>query len=185
MLILTTDKLKNHFIPLMNKISKLNLGINFYCPNGLHISEINEEMAELMQKTNFKDIRLSLETTNEKLQKKLGYKTDAKQFKKAVNILKKQGFTKDNLSVYLLVGLPHQEINSIVESIKFAKNFNVKVKLAEYSPIPHTRLWAESLKTAKYNIEKEPLYHNNKILPVSVPDLTINKLNQLKRFIKN
>lgn len=170
-----------HFIPLIKKIIELNLDINFHCPNGVHISQIDEEIAELMCKGNFRDIRLSLETANETLQKKIGYKTDNSQFINAVRVLEEFGFTKENLSVYLLVGIPYQTTSDIIDSINFAKQFNVKIKLAEYSPIPHTKLWNEAVKTAKFDIENEPLYHNNKILPVSVPELTIDELNKIKK----
>jgi len=167
---------------LFKKIIDLNLDIKFYCPNGLHISEIDKNIAFLMKKANFMDLRLSLETSNEILQKKLGYKTDNKSFIKAVTYLKQANFTKENISVYLLVGLPHQKIDEIYSSIKFAKKFDVKVKLAEYSPIPHTKLWNESKLVAKYDIENEPLFHNNKILPVAHKDLTIDALNKIKQF---
>ena len=170
-----------HFIPLMKKLIEFNLDINFHCPNGVHISEIDEEVVDLMCKCNFKDIRLSLETANETLQRKIGYKTDNTQFVKAMKILEKFGFAKEKLSVYLLVGIPYQTIDDILYSINFAKQFNVKVKLAEYSPIPHTELWNEAVGTAKFDIVNEPLYHNNKILPVSVPKLTIDKLNKIKK----
>jgi radical SAM superfamily enzyme YgiQ (UPF0313 family) len=173
---------EKHFIPLFKKIIDLNLDIKFYCPNGLHISEIDKNIAFLMKKANFMDLRLSLETSNEILQKKLGYKTDNKSFIKAVTYLKQANFTKENISVYLLVGLPHQKIDEIYSSIKFAKKFDVKVKLAEYSPIPHTKLWNESKLVAKYDIENEPLFHNNKILPVAHKDLTIDALNKIKQF---
>ncbi len=176
---------KQHFIPLFQKLIKLKKDFKFYCPNGLHISEIDYEVATLMYEANFQDIRLSLETANEILQKKIGYKTNNKSFAKAVEYLEKASFSKNNLSVYLLVGLPHQKVEDIYSSVEFAKKFNVKVKLAEYSPIPHTKLWEEAKAVAQYNIEKEPLFHNNKILPVATKELTIDELNKIKSFAHN
>jgi len=170
-----------HFIPLMKKIFKENLPVKFYCPNGLHVSEITEEVAETMKEAGIVDIRLSLETANEELQKKLGYKTDNSSFVNAVKNLKKAGFTKENISVYLLVGLPYQTIEDIIDSVNFAKRYNVKIKLAEYSPIPHTELWKDSVKVSKYNLTEEPLFHNNKILPTAPDELTFEKLNEIKK----
>ena len=172
----------SHFIPLMKKILSNKLPLKFYCPNGLHVSEINREVADVMKESSIVDIRLSLETSNEKLQKRIGYKTDNSHFSKAVQNLKEAGFTKENISVYLLVGLPYQTITDIENSINFVKNFNVKVKLAEYSPIPHTTLWNDAVKVSKYSIEKEPLFHNNKILPTASPELTLGELNKLKKL---
>ena len=173
---------KNHFLPLIKTIIEHKLDISFYTPNGLHVSEIDYETAILMKKANFKDIRLSLETANEQLQKKIGYKTDNKSFIKAINNLKKAGFQNNEISVYLLVGLPYQKMSEIKTSVEFVKDFNVKVKLAEYSPIPHTLLWNEAIKVSKYDIINEPLFHNNKILPVSTPNLSIDELNRIKSF---
>ena len=174
---------KTHFIPLMNKIISKGLDFEFYNPNGIHIREIDEEVAELMKKANFKDIRLSLETANKELQKKIGYKANNSQFINAVNLLKKVGFSKE-INVYLLVGLPHQKFNDVKMSIEFAKNFNVKLRLAEFSPIPHTILWQEAIKTAKYDIVNEPLFHNNTLLPVADKSINFETLNELKIFAR-
>ena len=176
---------EKHFIPLFKKIINMDINVNFFCPNGLHISEINKEVAKIMKNANFQDLRLSLETSNEFLQKKLGYKTDNKAFINALNNLKEVGFKKENISVYLLVGLPHQKIEDIYSSIEFAKKFDVKIKLAEYSPIPHTALWEESKKVAKFDIAKEPVFQNNKILPVAHESLTFETLNNIKHFAHN
>ncbi len=171
---------KNHFIPLMKKIIDLNLDIEFYTPNGLHVNQIDEEIAEIMKCANFKDLRLSLETANEYLQRKLGYKADNSHFVNAIKFLTKAGFTEKELNVYLLVGLPHQTYNDVKESIIFVKNYHSKPRLAEYSPIPHTILWEESIKVAKFDIVNEPLFHNNTLLPVSHPSINFESLNKLK-----
>ncbi len=180
---LLIDK-ENNFIPLMEHIIKENLSVKFYSPNGVHISQIDEKLSELMFAVGFKDIRLSLETANPLLQRRLGYKTNSDQFVKAFNNLKGVGFRGENLSVYLLVGLPYQTIDAITESINFVKNFDIKIKLAEYSPIPHTLLWNEALKSARYDIKDEPFFQNSKLLPVAHPELTLDELNKIKGYIK-
>ncbi len=175
---------KNHFIPLLKKIIDSNLNIEFYTPNGLHVNQIDDEIAELMKLGGFKDIRLSLETANPKLQKKLGYKTDNLHFEKALNSLYKYGFSKENISVYLLVGIPYQTFEDVKASIEYSKKFDVKIKLAEYSPIPYTLLWNESIKTAKYDIINEPLFHNNTLLPVSDSSINFESLKELKHMAR-
>jgi hypothetical protein len=37
--------------------------------------------------------------------------------------------------------------------------------LAQYSPIPHTELWHEAVKASRYDLEEDPLFHNNSIFP--------------------
>ena len=176
---------KKHFIPLVEKIIEMKLDIEFYTPNGLHVNQIDKEIAELLKRANFKDIRLSLETANKNLQKKLGYKTDNTHFENAIKYLSEAGFTENELNVYLLVGLPYQTYEEVKESIIFVKNFHSKPRLAEYSPIPHTILWKEALKTAKFDIKNEPLFHNNTILPVAHSSINYDSLNELKLLARS
>ncbi len=180
---LLVDK-DRHFIPLMEKIRQSKLPLRFYCPNGLHVSEITKKTADIMIQSNIIDIRLSLETSNEELQKKIGDKTDNQSFVNAVKYLKQAGFKRDNISVYLLVGLPYQKKEDVINSVKFAKQFDIKVKLAEYSPIPNTLLWKESIKVSQYDILNEPLLHNNKLLPAATKELTWAELNKIKKIAR-
>jgi len=154
-----------HLLSLLEMIIKNKFRLRFHTPNALHIKEINQEIADLMYKAGFKTIRLGLESIDINLHKKLDKKLEPEDFEKAVTFLFKAGFKSHQIGAYILIGLPNQDINSIIETIKFVGKMKVIPFLAEYSPIPHTPLWKEAVRISPFDIASEPLYHNNVLIP--------------------
>jgi radical SAM superfamily enzyme YgiQ (UPF0313 family) len=149
---------EKHICVILNEILKRNIKCFFHTPNGLHIRYINYDVAYLFYQTNFKTIRLSLETTNRNLQDNTGGKTSNLEFERAISNLKKAGYHPSQIEVYLMCGLPGQEEEMVFESIEYVSRFGVKIKLVEYSPIPGT-------KDADILPDADPLLHNNSIVP--------------------
>ena len=100
---------ENHSMPLFSEIVRRNLSVRLHAPNGLHIRNIDEGMAELMMKAGFKTIRLGLESIDPKLEKITGHKVNRDEFMKTAAALKAAGFSEDDVGVYVLAGLPGQE----------------------------------------------------------------------------
>ncbi|MEO0106812.1 MAG: radical SAM protein [candidate division WOR-3 bacterium] len=145
------------FPVFLGEIINRRLNLNLHSSNGLHCRFINEKIARLMFKANFKTIYLSLETTNPGVQQKTGNKVTTAEFLNAVEILKKTGFSSSQLHVYLLYGLPGQSYEEIVDGIELCHSLGVHPHLCEFSPIPYT---VEFDKTG-FNMDTDPLYHNN------------------------
>ena len=156
---------ENHLIPLLEMIIKKGLKLRFHTPNAIHVKEIDYQIATLMYKAGFETIRLGLESIDTTLHEKLDRKLNPSDFEKAVNYLFKAGFKSHQIGAYILIGLPNQDINSIIETIKFVGKMKVTPFLAEYSPIPYTPLWKEAVKVSPFDIASEPLYHNNVLIP--------------------
>lgn len=96
----------NHIKPILKSIADSGLPVRFHTPNGLHARFVDEEVARLMQRTNFKTVRLSLETTDRERQESTGAKVTNRDLEKAVALLRRYGFTKNEIGVYLMYGLP-------------------------------------------------------------------------------
>ena len=167
-------------IPMLKEIIKRKLMCGFHCPNGLHLREITEEMSNLMFRAGFKTIRFGLETSSVKRQIETGGKITNEELKDAIIHLKKAGYRSSNIGIYLLCGLPGQTASEVRESINLVKLYGAKPTIAEFSPIPGTPIWEESVKASSYNISEEPLYHNNSILPCQGEKLTYEIYRELK-----
>ncbi len=63
-----------HIKLLLREIIKEKINIRFHTPNGLHAIFLDEEIAYLMKKANFKNIRLGLETIDPDIQRNTGAK---------------------------------------------------------------------------------------------------------------
>ena len=167
-------------IPLLREIIGQRLPSQFHCPNGLHAREINEEVACLMYGAGFKTLRLGFETADLARQRTTGGKVSNGDLKLAVDCLRKAGYGKNEIGIYLLCGLPGQVAHEVEESILFVQSCGARPILAEFSPIPGTALWSEAVRVSSPPIETEPLYHNNSLFPCAGANFTAEMYRRLK-----
>jgi radical SAM superfamily enzyme YgiQ (UPF0313 family) len=169
-----------HFIPIMKEVIRRGIQCNFHTPNGLHIKEIDQEVTDLLFRGGFKTIRLGLETSNEATQIETGRKVGNQDFKRAVRNLRRAGYSVEEIGVYIMVGLPGQRVGEVEESIAFVKETGTRPILVEYSPIPHTPLFEKAKRMSPFDLENEPLFHNNSILPCQWEGFTLTDYKRLK-----
>ena len=171
-------------IPLLKGIDRKNISCNFHTPNGLHARGITQEVADLLYQTGFKTLRLGFETSDDFLQARTGGKITCREFAHAVQCLRKAGYAAEDIGVYLLAGLPGQGIEEVRRSIRYVRECGARPFLAEYSPIPATRLWSDAREHSPFNLD-EPLCQNNSILPCRSGGISWEDLYQLKSELKN
>ena len=83
-----------------------------------------------------------------------------------------------------MAGLPGQRVGEVEESIAYVKETGAKPMLVEYSPIPHTALFEKAKQMSSFDIENEPLYQNNSILPCRWEGFTAEDYKKLKMDLK-
>ncbi|MCP3944108.1 MAG: radical SAM protein [Desulfobacteraceae bacterium] len=174
---------KSHAFPLFEKIIDSKMDINFHTPNAIHIREITLEAAKLMFKAGFKTIRLGLETTNFSRKRNHDIKVGENEFFKAVENLKTAGFDTKQLGAYLLCGLPNQDLEEVAASMVIVKKAGILPVLAYYTPIPHTPMWEDAVKNARFDITKHPVFTNNTLFPCVKSDTDRHRISQLKNMI--
>ncbi|WP_449244820.1 B12-binding domain-containing radical SAM protein [Desulfobacca acetoxidans] len=155
---------ENHLFPILEGVLSRGLLLRFHTPNGMHVGLIDSRMARWLKRANFATLRLGLETTVTGATRP-DRKVQSGDLERAVAALREAGYASQEIGVYLLIGLPHQEDAEIVESIRQVRRLGATPVLTQYSPIPHTALWSEAVKVSRYDLEAEPLYHNNSIFP--------------------
>lgn len=156
---------QNHAALFLEALRRHRLPIRFHTPNALHVREITPHTARLMFDAGFKTIRLGLETADLTLHEALDQKIGRGDFERAVSHLLKAGFEPKDVGAYILIGLPDQSIGSILETLRLVEKSGATPFLAEYSPLPHTPLWEKAVHVSPYDIEADPLFHNNTLLP--------------------
>ena len=171
-------------IPLLQEIKKRELSCRFHCPNGLHLREINEPLSQLLHESGFKTIRFGFETADFQLQTDTGGKVQNEELRKAVIYLKNAGYKTEDIGIYLLCGTPGQKERDVTESIDFVLQCGAKPILAEYSPIPGTRMWSDAIEASLFDIQHEPLYHNNTLLCCRNDDFSYHIYSSIKARLK-
>jgi len=137
-----------------------------------------------MKKAGFKTIRVSLETISPDLQEKTGGKVKTDEFSKSIELLKKAGFTKKEIGVYLMFGLPGQGLKEVIEGVNFLKSLSVRIHLTEYSPIPGTLLYNEAVSQGLIPEDIDPLLTNNSVYYYLFSGYDIKELERLKLEVK-
>ncbi|MBN2545854.1 MAG: radical SAM protein [Spirochaetes bacterium] len=167
-------------IPFLKFIIENKININFHTPNGLHINSLDQETALLLKQSGFKTLRFGFESNITKFQRDSDCKTDNSSFKNALKFLFNAGFIKNQIGVYILMGLPGQTVDDVIKTIRYIKKFDVSCKLCEYSPIPGTYYFNDALKISKIDFTNEPLYHNNTALELWHPVFNESVIKELK-----
>jgi radical SAM superfamily enzyme YgiQ (UPF0313 family) len=173
-----------HILPILQGVRGEKLSCRFHAPNALHVKFIEREVADFLHRAGFKTIRLGFETSNETLQSETGGKVNNQDFRRAVDNLKKAGYTGQEIGVYLMAGLPGQRREEVEDSIAFVIAAGARPILVEYSPIPGTALFEKARQMSPFDLEKEPLFQNNSLLPCRWEGFTWEDFHRLKKKSK-
>jgi radical SAM superfamily enzyme YgiQ (UPF0313 family) len=176
---------EKHAIPMLEGIVNSDLNIRFHTPNAVHIRGISERTAQLMFQAGFQTLRLGLETAAFDTRAELDVKVTAEEFERATTCLKGAGFGQNMIGAYLLAGLPGQDMASIENSINIVRQNNITPILAYYTPIPHTALWRSAVASSRYDLESDPVFTNNAILPCRKEPFSWETLTHLKNLVGN
>jgi radical SAM superfamily enzyme YgiQ (UPF0313 family) len=153
----------SHINVILREIINKRTTVRFHCPNGLHARFINDEQAYLMNESGFTTLRLGFETVNDTRQKTTGGKVTGNILRLAIKNLMRYGFTKEQIGVYLMYGLPGQEFEEVKEGIEFLKGLDVRIHLTEFSPIPDTPCWEELQDKGIIENSIDPIVTNNTV----------------------
>jgi radical SAM superfamily enzyme YgiQ (UPF0313 family) len=173
-----------HLKIVLKEIVCSGLKARFHCPNGVHARFINDELAYLMKQAGFTTLRLSLETINSERQARTGGKVSTDIFRRAVQNLKTQGFTKEQVGVYLMYGLPGQELGEVKQGVELIQSLGLRIYLSEFSPLPGTSCWEELIGSGIMSGDIDPLLTNNSVFTLLFSRYDAAVLKQLKLNVK-
>jgi radical SAM superfamily enzyme YgiQ (UPF0313 family) len=174
----------SHIKIILKEVIRQGLKPRFHCPNGLHARFIDEETAHLLRKSGFATLRLGLETVKRERQDATGGKITSGELERAVRLLKGSGFRKSDIGVYLMYGLPGQDLREVKEGVEFLRGLDVKIHLTEYSPIPGTQCWNELLDRGVIDNTIDPLLTNNSVFSFLYSGYDPGEVDRLKLDVK-
>ena len=175
---------ENFAKPLLRSIARLPYRIRIYNPNAVNAAFIDGEMADLFVRSGFREVRIGLESIDPLVQSSTGGKVTRATFERAVKILKEAGYGPEQMSVYILAGLPRQDWRDVKRAIDYVRSLDATPYLAEYTPIPHTPMFDEFKDLARFPVSADAVYQNNAVFPYAWEGFTEDDLNWLKRYAK-
>lgn len=175
---------KNYFTSLLYSIQK-NLAkkdIKCVAMNGIAYFNLDLEILKLMQKAKFKEINLSLVTTNQNLSQNLSRPLKLNKLKEIIKIAKNLNF---KIIVYQIIGLPGENLDSILKTMSFIANQPVLLGPSLYYAAPGSKLFnPQSCKTedpyfrarSTFLITKDSLLTRNELYTLFILSRIINFL---------
>lgn len=155
---------RNHADVVFSMIRDSGMDIRLHTPNALHVRNISRKTAVLMREAGVKTVRLGLETAEFEY-REIDGKVCAQEFEQAAAYLREAGFSSNELGAYLLAGLPGQDPASVEFSIDRVKDAGIKPVIAYYSPIYGTKMWDAAKAASRYDLEADPVFTNNSVMP--------------------
>jgi radical SAM superfamily enzyme YgiQ (UPF0313 family) len=171
-----------HAIPILEKVIQADFDLRFHTPNAVHIRAITAETARLLFRAGFKTLRLGLETAEFDHRAAIDQKVSENDFRRAARYLNEAGFEKHQVGAYLLMGLPGQKWPSVERSIRAVRETEITPILAYYSPIPHTAMWQTAVTESRYDLEADPIFTNNSIIPCQSEAFNWETITALKEL---
>jgi hypothetical protein len=169
-----------HIHIILGEILKRRLVCRFHTPNGLHSNCIDEALATKMYEASFKTVRLGLETSDTFEQIRSGGKATNEGFQEAIRNLRRAGFQAEEITAYILMGLPGQPLKEVLQSVAFVHECGIPVQIALYSLIPGTVEWERAIQGWGFDAQADPLLNNSSIYPFPWNEATFEDFAEAK-----
>jgi radical SAM superfamily enzyme YgiQ (UPF0313 family) len=160
---------QRHIIPILELLISKEIRPRLHTPNGVHAKYIDRQLARLLRTSGFRTIRLGFEGTSTAIQKASKNKVSCRELETALNYLREveddpcvvndHNDSTWDIGIYLLIGMPGQTVDEVVEAIEYINGLGAKIKLAEYSPVPGTEEFQDASRLCPLVVD-EPLSHN-------------------------
>jgi radical SAM superfamily enzyme YgiQ (UPF0313 family) len=174
---------ERHIIPILKGLIEKNLHLDFHTPNGLHIREIDFELATLFKRANFHSLFLSQESFEDKILQSTSSKVSEGDLERALSSLEQAGYSRQEINVYLMFGLPEQDASSVKESIRRVQRLGAKPRLAYFSPVPGTEEWKRMVERGDIDKNADPLLHNKLSFPYLWGDFSPQDFWEIKNVL--
>ena len=171
----------SHILPILEKLVSSGAKAALHAPNAIHARYIDSTAADLMKKAGFKTVRLGLESWDDAFNLSTGGKVNRDDFVRAALNLKKAGFSEKETGSYILCGLPGTKLTEVKKSVDFSYDHGIRPYLAEYSPVPHTRIYGEITEKLGISLE-DPLSHHREVFRSLLGETSREDIDALKRY---
>jgi radical SAM superfamily enzyme YgiQ (UPF0313 family) len=85
----------------------------------------------------------------------------------AVHNLVRAGYAPHMLETYIIMGLPQQPLEEVIETILYANSLGVQIRLSSFSPIPGTKDYERAVENGSFSVHADPLLTNKTVIPLA------------------
>ncbi len=174
---------ESHIEPILQTVIEKNLAVAFHTPNGLHIRQIDRRLASLFRRAGVESIYLSQESFDEGLLAASCPKVSGGDLERALDALEAAGYLRSDINIYLIVGLPGQDLRTVRESIGEVRRLGARPRLAFFSPVPGTAEWRRLVEKKYLAADADPLLHNKLAFAYIWGGVSSREFEDLRRLL--
>jgi radical SAM superfamily enzyme YgiQ (UPF0313 family) len=152
--------------PILKGVIDCGLHLRFHTPNGLTPRYMDEELAQLFFNSGVETVRLSFETANPQRQRSMSAKVTNDELRLALEHLENAGYSRGDIGVYVMMGLPGQTVDEFRESALMVHDLGARVFPASFSPIPTTLEWQRAIDLGVWKESDDLLLTNTTLFPI-------------------
>lgn len=149
--------------PVLDAITERKLDLRLHTPNAMHVRRLTPDVCQRLRQAGLTTVRLGLETTD--FDHRNDVKLTRKEWEDGARNLLDAGYDLDDIGVYILFGLPGQDLANVKRAVSHVRAFGFRPHLAHYTPIPGSPMFDTACAASPYPLADEPLYQNNSIWP--------------------
>lgn len=168
--------------PTLDAIMGRGLDLRLHTPNAMHIRNLSREVCTRLKAAGLHTVRLGLETTD--FDNRHDVKLTRKEWEAGAENLLEAGFDLDDIGVYILFGLPNQNLANVEEAIGHVRSFGFRPHLAHYTPIPGSPMFRAAEEASPHPLVEDPLFQNNSIWPCVPGGFDWDEARRWKRLMQ-
>lgn len=149
--------------PVLDRIAGSDMDLRLHTPNAMHVRHLTPEVCARLKAAGLTTVRLGLETTD--FDHRHDVKLTREQWEAGARNLVAAGFDLDDIGVYILFGLPGQDLGNVEQAVRHVRGYGFRPHLAHYTPIPGSPMFDTACAASPYPLGDEPLFQNNSIWP--------------------
>lgn len=149
--------------PVLDAIAESGLDLRLHTPNAMHVRRLSADVCRRLKRAGLHTVRLGLETTD--FDHRNDVKLTREEWERGAGNLLEAGFDLDDIGVYILFGLPGQDMDNVRRAVRHVRAYGFRPHLAHYTPIPGSPMFKQALRSSPYPLADEPLFQNNSIWP--------------------
>ena len=170
---------KERALKFCDLLIKENINLEWWCPNGLRIETLDEELLKKMKQSGCYAIAVGIESGSEKIQKDMKKYLNLDKAREIVNLAHKIGI---RMQGFFILGYPTETREDILKTIKLAKELPFeRASFSLFQPLVGSEIYnclKEEGKLKEMDLSKCE-YSKPSIVPEGLKDL--NELKSLQR----
>lgn len=143
---------RQRILELRDLLRKEGLDISFSLMNGVRVDSLDREVIRTLRRMRTDNINIGVESIHDDVLRLCNKGITFSQIKNVVKLLRKHGY-KNNAAIYMIVGLPGDNLHKSLEAMRWVQGTGMKSSWCLATPFPGTEMYRWVDENARWLID--------------------------------